>query len=74
MNGPQHYQEADRLLAEAAKRGGGYAGGYLNPPEVRAELHAAAQVHALQASTAMAFDTRANSSVNSERDWREVLV
>lgn len=73
MNGPEHYAEADRLLAEADKRGGGYAGGYLNPPEVRAELHAAAQVHATQAATALAFDVAAESPVNGEADWTKVL-
>ena len=46
MNGPGHYQEAERLLALAASEGAGSAGLHISYGEQAALILADAQVHA----------------------------
>lgn len=52
MTGPQHYQEAERLLALAGSEGAGSAGLYIDYDEQAALILADAQVHATLACAA----------------------
>lgn len=72
MNGPEHYKEAERLLADMPT-----VRQWFESPEHAADhakhVTAAAQVHAtlaLAAATALAIDATA-STVNGHDDWIE---
>jgi hypothetical protein len=52
MTGPQHYQEAERLLALAGSEGAGSAGPFISYDEQAALTLADAQVHATLAQAA----------------------
>lgn len=54
MSGPEHYQEAERLLALAGSEGAGSAGLFISYDEQAALILADAQVHATLALAAAA--------------------
>jgi len=73
MNGPEHYQEAERLLTQAAPPRRGYARG--NEPDQHPDPLAAAQVHATLALAAATMDVaRATSNSVVSAGWSEALA
>lgn len=72
-SGPEHYREAERLLAAADRWGEPDFQGVVSrafPKDTRDEMLAAAQVHATLAFAAARVDT-ADDSWSQMHSWRE---
>lgn len=63
MTGPQHYQEAERLLSIAG-----------DTPDAQAALHAEAQVHATLALTAATVQDAVSIDGQDADRWAEVTA
>jgi hypothetical protein len=69
MDGPGHYQEAERLLALAASEGVGSEGRFISYDEQAALILADAQVHATLANAAA---VALGLGRHEEPRWRDV--
>jgi hypothetical protein len=67
MTGPEHYQEAERLAADAM------ACNRDEDQELRTSMFADAQVHATLAGVAAAMQPQLGGSYQLDAAWREVL-
>ncbi len=73
MSGPEHYREAEKLIAAANRRLGGNDAEWLHPPVRRAEQRAEAQIHAtLALAAATALDPSRDGYSDPDRAaWRK---
>ena len=78
MTGPEHYRQAERLLAAVNQRiGNDDRNEYVQTPSRRSELTAQAQVHATLAHAAATVDLFAlygQAGEESQKAWRDVVA
>jgi hypothetical protein len=73
--GPEHYREAEKLVAAANRRLTGHDAEWLHPLHRRAELRDEAQVHAtlaLAAATALVAGDDGRTGLSDYDAWSEV--